>query len=94
MSLRNLGLVSVCTTIGTVLHKKAAVFLATIGPNAFHNLRNLVAPRQPGEETYVRLIEVMSEFYNHKPLVTMQRYRFYSRFRQSDESVSAFVAEL
>ena len=74
--------------------KKAAVFLATIGPNAFHILSNLVAPRQPGEETYVRLIEVMSEFYNPKPLVTVQRYRFYSRFRQSDESVSAFVAEL
>ena len=42
--------------------KKAAVFLATIGPNAFHILSNLVAPKQPGEESYVRLIEVMSEF--------------------------------
>ena len=36
----------------------------------------------------------MSTYYNPKPLVTMQRYRFYSRFRQPDESVSAFVAEL
>lgn len=36
----------------------------------------------------------MSKFYNPKPLVTMQHYRFYSRFRQSNESVSAFVAEL
>ena len=32
--------------------KKAGVFLATIGPNASHILSNLVAPRQPGEETY------------------------------------------
>ena len=74
--------------------KKAAAFLATIGPNAFHILSNSVAPRQPGEETYVRLIEIMSEFYNPKSLVTVQKYCFYSCFCQPDESVSAFVAEL
>ena len=67
--------------------KKAAVFLATICPNAFHILSNYVAPRQPGEETYVRLIEVMSEVYNPKPLATVQRYQIYSCFHQSDEFV-------
>ena len=36
----------------------------------------------------------MSEFYNPNPLVIVQRYHFYSRFRQSDVSVSDFVAEL
>ena len=36
----------------------------------------------------------MSTYYNPKPLITTQRYRFYSRFRQPDESVPAFVAEL
>ena len=41
-----------------------------------------------------RLTEHMSTYYNPKPLITMQRYRFYSRFRQPDESVPAFVAEL
>ena len=74
--------------------KKASVFLATIGPAAFHILSNLVAPKKPGEESYTRLIKVMSEFHNPKPLVTVQRYRFYSRFQHSDESISAFVAEL
>ena len=74
--------------------KKASVFLATVGPAAFHILSNLVAPNKPGEESYARLIETMSEFYNPKPLVTVQRYRFYSRFQHSEESISAFVAEL
>ena len=74
--------------------KKASVFLATVGPAAFHVLSNLVAPGQPGEESYTGFIGVMSEFHNPKPLVTVQRYRFYSRFQQADESISAFVAEL
>ena len=75
-------------------HKKKAIFLATIGPAAYRTLRNLCAPKKPPEEEYTRLIEHMSTYYNPKPLVTMQRYRFYSRFRQPDESVPAFVAEL
>ena len=58
--------------------KKAPVFLATIGPKAFQTLSNLVAPRKPGEVTYNRSVELMSEFYNPKPLVTVQRYHFYS----------------
>ena len=37
---------------------------------------------------------VMSNFYNPKPLVTVQRYQFYSRFFHPDESISIFVAEL
>ena len=74
-------------------HKKA-VFLATIGPAAYRTLGNLCAPKKPPEEEYMRLIEHMSTYYNPKPLVTMQRYRFYSRFCQPDESVPAFVAEL
>ena len=31
---------------------------------------------------------------NPKPLVTVQRFHFYSRFRQPEESISTFVAEL
>ena len=71
-----------------------AIFLSTIGPAANRTVGNLVAPNKPGDETYDRLIEVISEHYNPKPLVPMQRHRFYSCFRQSNESVSVFVAEL
>ena len=74
--------------------KKASVLLATIGPAAFHTIGNLVSPRKPSEVPFDTLISVMSDFYNPKPLVTVQRYKFYSRFRRSDESIAAFVAEL
>ncbi len=36
----------------------------------------------------------MSDFSNPKPLVTVQRYRFYSRFQHSEETITAFVGEL
>ena len=53
-----------------------------------------MAPAKPADENYARIISVMSAFYNPKPLVTVQRYKFYSRFRRPDESISTFVAEL
>ena len=37
---------------------------------------------------------MMSGYYNPKPIVTVQRYQFFSRFRQPEESISSFVAEL
>ena len=74
--------------------KKASVLLSTIGATAYRTVGNLVAPRKPSGVTYLRLIEVMGDFNNPKPLVTVQRFRFYSRFRQPEESISTFVAEL
>ena len=53
-----------------------------------------MAPAKPADETYARIISVMSAFYNPKPLFTVQRYKFYSHFRRPDESISTFVAEL
>ena len=74
--------------------KKASVLLSTIGATAYRTVGNLVAPRKPSEVIYLHIIEVMGDFYNPKPLVTVQRFHFYSRFRQPEESVSTFVAEL
>ena len=73
---------------------KAAVLLAIIGPVAFRVLGNLVAPDKPSSKSYAELISVMSGYYNPKPIVTVQRYQFFSWFRQPDESISSLVAEL
>ena len=80
--------------IDIVSAKKKSIFLSLIGPVAYHTLGNLVAPKTPADETYEHLVELMSNFYHPKPLVTVQRYRFYSRYRQPSESISTFVAEL
>ena len=74
--------------------KKVSVLLSTIGAVAYRTIGNLVAPGKPADISYSRLVELMTEYYNPKPLVTVQRFRFYSRFRQPEESISTFVAEL
>ena len=68
---------------------KGATFLSTIGRTAYYALGNLLA-----EKSYDDLVTVMKSFYCHKPSVIIQHYRFYSHFRQNEESVSIFVAKL
>ncbi len=68
---------------------KRSIFLSAIGPIAYHTLEILVSPRKPQEETYANLLNLMSAYYNRKPLATVQRYKFYSRFRQSNKSISS-----
>ena len=74
-----------------VAAKRVPVLLATVDPVAFRILGNLVAPDKPATKSYDALVQVMTDFYNHTPLVTVQRYKFFSRFRQSEESISTFV---
>ena len=53
--------------------KKVPVLLATVGPAVFHIMGNLVTPAKPSTKSFVKLVSVMSDFYNPKPLVTVQR---------------------
>ncbi len=58
--------------------KKKSIFLSTIGPMAYHTLGNLVAPRKPQEETYANLLNLMSAYYNPKPLDRGEARRTFS----------------
>ena len=60
--------------------KRVPVLLASMGPVAFRVIGNLVAPDSPSSKTYADLVAVVSAFYNPKPIVTVQRYQFFSRF--------------
>ena len=74
--------------------KKRAILLTVIGPSAYKLLRNLLAPEKPKDKTYTELVGILKEHYSPKPSETVQRFRFNSRFRQPEESVSTFVSEL
>ena len=58
------------------------------------NIGKSTCPKKPAEESYARMMNVMKSFSNPTPSVTVQRFRFYSRFCQPGESILAFVAEL
>ena len=54
----------------------------------------MVYPQRPAEKTYNELVEIVTKHYNPTPSVTIQRYKFNSRKRGKDESISDYVAAL
>ena len=72
-----------------MMEKKAAIFLSTIGPTAYHTLGNVLAPGKPSEKSYDDLVTVMKSFYSPKPSTIVKHYRFYSCFHQHEELVSS-----
>lgn len=74
--------------------KKRATFLSVIGPKTYRVLRSLVAPLKPTDKALTDLEAILSNHFNPKPSVIVQRFRFHSRTRQSGESVATFISEL
>ena len=74
--------------------KKKEIFLAVVGPAMFNILRNLLAPKKPGDHTYKENVEVLAKHFKPSPSEIVERFKFHSRFRKQEESVSTFVAEL
>ena len=78
----------------TTDEQKLAVFLSVIGPATYKLLRNLVAPKKPGEKSFDDLVQLLTNHYNPTPSEIVQRFKFHGRFRKQGESVATYVAEL
>ena len=74
--------------------KKRAVLLTVIGPTAYRRLRNLLSPAKLGDTPYKDLVDAMKKHVNPTPSVTVQRFKFNSRVRRAEETVSTYVSEL
>ena len=74
--------------------KMKAIFLSAVGARTHKLLRNLTAPAKPIERSFADLREALSNQYNPKPSVMVQRLRFNSRVRHTGESVAEFVSAL
>ena len=74
--------------------KKRAVFLSTIGPQAYKLLSSLVAPASLSEKSYDDLVRAMTDHHSPPPSEILQRYRFHTRFRQQGETVATYMSEL
>ena len=74
--------------------KKRAVLLTAIHPAAYRRLRNLLSPAMLGDTPYKELVDAMKKHVNPMPSVTVQRFKFNSRVRLAEETVSTYVLEL
>ena len=74
--------------------KKRSIFLSVIGAKTYKLMRGLIRPEVPNKLSYEELSEAIKNHYVPKPSVIVQRYKFNTRVRRNDESISTFMAEL
>lgn len=74
--------------------KKRAILLSSVGSRTYSLMRNLLSPNKPGEKSYKDLTDLLQLHYNPKPSEIVQRFKFNSRTRAANETVTEYVAVL
>ena len=73
--------------------KKRGILLAARGSKTFQLIRSLTE-EDPTSKPYDDVVQLVTDYYDPKPSVIVQRYKFNSRVRGTDESISTYVAAL
>ena len=74
--------------------QKRAVLLSGVGAQTYTLMRNLLSPNKTGDRTYEELVKLLKDHFQPKTSEIMQRWKFNTRNRKPDESVTDYVAEL
>ena len=74
--------------------KKVPLLLNAIGGKTYGVLRNLMAPDNPINKTFEEITGKLTEHFDPKPLIVMERYYFHKRDQAAEESVAEYMAEL
>ena len=67
---------------------------ALIGSEAYEVLRNLLAPDLPQTKDSTVLTDTLKKHYSPKPLIIAEKFHFYRRTQQAEESTAEFEATL
>ena len=74
--------------------KKRALLLSTCGKKTFHLVSNLLAPAKPADTPYKDICSKLKDHFDPVESEIVQRFKFYRRFRQREETVAEFLAAL
>jgi len=74
--------------------KKAIATLLAIGVSIYGLLQSLVPPAKPEEKIFAELIKVLTDHYKLAPKAIAEKYKFYKRVQQSEESINIYFSEL
>ncbi|CAC5370699.1 unnamed protein product [Mytilus coruscus] len=74
--------------------QKRGIFLSVCGKNTYKLIRDLLAPAKPGTKSLADLTKLVKDRRDPVPSEIIQRFKFNSRTRHSDESVRTFIAAL
>ena len=75
-------------------NKRRAVLLSACGAKTYKLIRNLVNPRKPTDKSFTELVNLVKNHLNPRPSSMVYRFKFNSRFRQPEETIQQYVAEL
>lgn len=70
------------------------MLLSGVGATTYSLLRSLVSPQLPKDKTYEELTNVLKAHLNPKTSEIVQRFKFNSRIRRSNEFIAEYVANL
>ena len=73
---------------------KRPILLSASGPEIYNLCRSLCAPAIPSTKTYAQLTDLVKKHLNPKPNPISERFKFYSRYRKTSESIANYVASL
>ena len=76
------------------INKKKAILLSCVGAKMYKLMCSLAQPKEPHEHSYDELVTLVTNHQSPKPSKIVQRFKFNSRVRKSEESVRTYVAEL
>lgn len=74
--------------------KQVATLLSSVGASTYGLLRNLVQPEKPKDKTLDEIVGILSDYFEPKPLVIAERFRFRRCVQKIDATVAQFAAEL
>ena len=73
---------------------RVPALLSIIGSEAYKVLRNLLSPDLPQTKHSKVLTDALKKHYSPKPLIIAERFHFYRRTQQVEESTAEFEATL
>ena len=74
--------------------KQRAILLSVCGPRTYKLIRSLLSPQEPKDVSFADIVKQMTDHYQPKPSIIVQRFKFHSRSRKQGESVATYIAEL
>uniref|UniRef100_A0AAV2L3S7 Retrotransposon gag domain-containing protein n=1 Tax=Knipowitschia caucasica TaxID=637954 RepID=A0AAV2L3S7_KNICA len=74
--------------------KKVPVLLSSVGAATYGLLRNLVQPDKPKDKTFAQVVTILRDYYEPKPLVIAERFRYRKCVQKSGQTATEYAAEL
>ena len=74
--------------------EKKSILLTAVGPTTFRRIGSLLTMARLDSIGFDDLVKEVADFYDPKPSLIVQRFRFNTRQRASNESIAMYVAAL